>query len=109
MNTTAQLLLAFFILCAAGTVLAFLVSQRWLPILLAVVGSLAALIILVASAMLLRIRCRISHGVMAGTHAGDAHSRDRPTLRVLSLRHRPGLSAGVALLRRLPQEIPRPL
>jgi hydrogenase-4 component B len=53
MNTTAQLLLGFFILCAAGAVLAFLVSRRWLPIVLATVGSLAALIILAASAMLL--------------------------------------------------------
>jgi hydrogenase-4 component B len=40
-------------LCAVGAVLAFLVSQRWLPILLAAIGSLAALIVLIASAILL--------------------------------------------------------
>jgi hydrogenase-4 component B len=48
-----QLLPAFFILCAAGVVLAFLTPQRWLAALLAAIGSLAALIVLVASAMLL--------------------------------------------------------
>jgi len=48
-----QLLVAFFILCGAGAVLAFPIPQRWLPILLAAFGSLAALILLIASAMLL--------------------------------------------------------
>ena len=52
MNAT-QLLLAFFILCAAGAVLAFLTPQRWLPALLAAIGSLAALIVVIASAKLL--------------------------------------------------------
>jgi hydrogenase-4 component B len=53
MSTTAQLFLTFFILCATGTGFAFLVPQRGLPILLAAVGSLAALIILLGSAILL--------------------------------------------------------
>jgi len=53
MSTSAQLLFAFFILCTAGAFLAFLVPQRSLPILLAAVSSLAALIVLIASAMLL--------------------------------------------------------
>ena len=48
-----QLLPAFFILCAAGAVLAFLIPQRWLSGLVAAIGSLAALIVLVASSMLL--------------------------------------------------------
>ena len=52
MNAT-QLLLAFFILCAAGAVLAFLTPRRWLPALLAAIGSLAALIVVIASAKLL--------------------------------------------------------
>ena len=52
MNAT-QLLLAFFILCLAGAVLAFLTPQRWLPALLAAIGSLAALIVVIAGAMLL--------------------------------------------------------
>lgn len=53
MSTTAALFVTFFMLCAAGAVLALLVSRRWQPILLAAVGSLAALIILIASANLL--------------------------------------------------------
>jgi hydrogenase-4 component B len=53
MSTTAQLFLTFFILCAAGAGIAFLVPQRGLPILLAAVGSLAALFILMASTVLL--------------------------------------------------------
>ncbi len=53
MSATEELLLVFFVLCAAGAVLAFLTPRRWLPALLAAVGSLAALIVLVASAMLL--------------------------------------------------------
>ncbi len=51
--SAAQLLVSFFILCGAGAVLAFLIPQRRLPILLAIVGALAALILLSASAMLL--------------------------------------------------------
>jgi hydrogenase-4 component B len=51
--SAAQLILAFFILCGAGTVLAFLVPQRQLAVLLAVIGSLSALIVLIASAKLL--------------------------------------------------------
>ncbi len=53
MITIAQLFAAFFILCAAGAVLAFLVAQRSLPMLLAAVGALAALIVLAGGAMLL--------------------------------------------------------
>jgi hydrogenase-4 component B len=48
-----ELLLAFFVLCGVGTVLAFLVPKRRLPALLAIVGCLAALTIMVAGAMLL--------------------------------------------------------
>ena len=51
--SATQLIVAFFILCAAGAILAFLTPQRWLTILLAAIGSLAALIVLVVSAMLL--------------------------------------------------------
>jgi hydrogenase-4 component B len=43
----------FFLLCGAGAVAAFLVPERWNPVLLAVIGSLAALIVLATSAMLL--------------------------------------------------------
>jgi hydrogenase-4 component B len=50
---TTQLLLAFFILSAGGAVLAFLIAQRWLPLLLATVGALAAVFVLAVSAMLL--------------------------------------------------------
>lgn len=53
MSVTTQLLLAFFILSAAGVVLAFLIAQRWLPHLLAAVGALAAVFVLAASAILL--------------------------------------------------------
>jgi hydrogenase-4 component B len=52
MNAT-QLLLAFFILCLAGAVFAFLTPPRWQPALLAAVGSLAALLVVIASTMLL--------------------------------------------------------
>ena len=48
-----QLLLIFLILCAAGAILPFVSSQRWLPALLATVGSFAAVAILAASTMLL--------------------------------------------------------
>lgn len=53
MSTIAQLFLAFFILCAAGAVLPFLVTRRYLPVLLATVGAATALIILAASAIIL--------------------------------------------------------
>jgi len=52
MNAT-QLVVAFFIVCAAGAVLALVTPRRQLAPLLAVVGSLAALIVLLASIMLL--------------------------------------------------------
>jgi hydrogenase-4 component B len=48
-----QLIVVFFILCAAGAILPFFTPQRWLTILLAAIGSLAALVVLVVSAMLL--------------------------------------------------------
>ncbi len=48
-----ELFLAFFILGAAGVVLPFLIPRRSLVVALAVIGTLMALIILVASAMLL--------------------------------------------------------
>jgi hydrogenase-4 component B len=50
---TALLLLAFFALCLAGAVVAFLSPQRWLPALLAAIGSLAALLIVIAGALFL--------------------------------------------------------
>ena len=48
-----QLLLIFLILCAAGAILPFVSSRRWLPALLATIGSFAAVAILAASTMLL--------------------------------------------------------
>ena len=48
-----QLVIAFFILCTAGAVLPLLIPQRWLPALLAIIGSLAALLVLLVSTMLL--------------------------------------------------------
>jgi hydrogenase-4 component B len=48
-----QLVIGFFILCTAGAVLALLMPQRWLPALLAIIGSLAALLVLAVSTMLL--------------------------------------------------------
>jgi hydrogenase-4 component B len=53
MTTIAQLFVAFFILCTAGAVIAFLIPPRLGPIVLAAFGSLTALIVMVASAMLL--------------------------------------------------------
>jgi hydrogenase-4 component B len=53
MSIIAQLFVAFFILCAAGAVIAFLIPSRWNPIVLGAVGSLCAFIILLASGMLL--------------------------------------------------------
>jgi hydrogenase-4 component B len=51
--SAAQLLLAFFIVCSAGTVLALVTPQRQLAPVLALMGSLAALIVLLASVMML--------------------------------------------------------
>jgi hydrogenase-4 component B len=53
MSLIAQLLAAFFLLCAAGAVIALLIPPRWNPIVLGAVGSLTALIVLLASGMLL--------------------------------------------------------
>jgi hydrogenase-4 component B len=51
--SAAQLLLAFFIVCSAGTVLALVTPQRQLAPVLALMGSLAAVIVLLASVMML--------------------------------------------------------
>ena len=51
--SATQLLLAFFIVCAAGSVLALVTPQRHLAPVLALMGSLAALIVLLASVMML--------------------------------------------------------
>ena len=53
MSTTAQLFAVFFALCIGGAVAAFLVPARWNLMVLATVGSLAALFILPVSALLL--------------------------------------------------------
>ncbi len=53
MSLSAELLIAFFALCAAGAAAALAVPERWIAIVLSVVGSLAALIILVASVLVL--------------------------------------------------------
>ena len=53
MNVAAQLFAAFFALCAAGAVAAFVVSARQNPVVLAIIGSLAALAVLAASAFIL--------------------------------------------------------
>jgi hydrogenase-4 component B len=53
MSAAAQLILIFFLLCAAGAVLPFASPRRWQAIVLAVIASLAALILLIASAALL--------------------------------------------------------
>ena len=51
--TPAAPLLAFFLICAAGVVGALVVRPRWSPVVLAAIGSLAALAVLVAGALLL--------------------------------------------------------
>ncbi len=51
--TPAAALLAFFLVCAAGVVGALVVRPRWSPVVLAAFGSLAALAVLVAGALLL--------------------------------------------------------
>ena len=53
MNSTGPLLEAFFILCGAGAVGAFLVPTRWIATLLATIGSLGATLILTIGALLL--------------------------------------------------------
>ena len=46
-------ILAFFLICAVGVVGALVVRPRWSPVVLAALGSLAALAVLVAGALLL--------------------------------------------------------
>jgi hydrogenase-4 component B len=53
MNSVGPLFATFFILCGAGTVAAFLVPHRWNPLLLAVIGSLDAVLVLLAGTLLL--------------------------------------------------------
>jgi hydrogenase-4 component B len=53
MSIAAQLFTAFFALCSAGAVVAFLVSARRSLVVLAIFGSLAAVVVLAASAMIL--------------------------------------------------------
>lgn len=53
MSGACSLFGLFFALCAIGAVAAILLPERWNPILLATTGSLAALVILVSSAILL--------------------------------------------------------
>jgi len=53
MNATGQLFAAFFALCGAGSVAALAAPPRSNPIVLAILGSLAALAVLAASALVL--------------------------------------------------------
>lgn len=53
MNAIAPLLGTFFLLCGLGVVSALLPFERWRSVVLAVVGSLSALVILMAGALLL--------------------------------------------------------
>jgi hydrogenase-4 component B len=53
MSNTVPLFATFFVLCGAGAVAAFQVPTRWNPMLLATIGSLAALLILATSGALL--------------------------------------------------------
>lgn len=53
MSAPAQFVSAFFALCAAGAVAALLVSARRNPVVLGIIGALAALAILAASALVL--------------------------------------------------------
>ena len=53
MSAITLLFAVFFLLCAGGIIAALLVPEEWNPPVLAVIGSLEALIILVASALLL--------------------------------------------------------
>jgi hydrogenase-4 component B len=53
MNSTGPLFEAFFILCGVGAIGAFLVPARWNATLLAMIGSLGAILILATSAFLL--------------------------------------------------------
>jgi hydrogenase-4 component B len=53
MNIVGQLFTGFFALCAVGVIAAFLVSARRNPVVLMVIGSLASLAVLAASALVL--------------------------------------------------------
>jgi hydrogenase-4 component B len=53
MSTTTQLFAAFFILCATGIAAAVVVADRWNALTLAVIGSLAALVVLAVGALAL--------------------------------------------------------
>jgi hydrogenase-4 component B len=53
MSIAGQLLAAFFILCAGGAVIAFLLPKRWISVVLGGIASLASLILLSGSAMML--------------------------------------------------------
>ena len=53
MSIAGQLLAAFFILCAGGAVIAFLLPPRWISVVLGGIASLASLILLLASALML--------------------------------------------------------
>jgi hydrogenase-4 component B len=53
MSIAGQLLAAFFILCAGGAVIAFLTPTRWTSVVLGGIASLASLILLLASALML--------------------------------------------------------
>lgn len=53
MSDTAPLFQTFFLLCGAGALAALLAPARWRPLVLATIGSLAALVILATSATLL--------------------------------------------------------
>jgi formate hydrogenlyase subunit 3/multisubunit Na+/H+ antiporter MnhD subunit len=53
MSIAGQLLAAFFILCAGGAVIAFLIPTRWISVVLGGIASLASLILLLASALML--------------------------------------------------------
>src|SRR6266446_1541740 len=53
MMTVGQVFMAFFILCGAGLNAAVIAPARWNPLVLAAIGSVAALVVLIASAVLL--------------------------------------------------------
>src|SRR2546425_1240719 len=53
MMTVGQVFMAFFILCGAGLIAAVIAPARWNPLVLAAIGSVAALVVLIASAVLL--------------------------------------------------------
>ena len=53
MNAVSQLFLVFFVLCAAGAVAALLLPARWVPAIVAAIGTLTALAILTDGTLLL--------------------------------------------------------